>query len=191
MYCIWKCPEQDTYLNRWSSKKNYNFNQIPASTVCRHWVLLKLKIPVVGGLGERYPAGGVLQCNYPSLTGISVATVIIFPRKEEINLYRCIWGAGDCPEEKKRKEERHSGERRAVKIEDGWLVIGLHARLVCLFVWLAAVRLHSGERHNEKACLWIQLIIIVFYYCVQNKSPVSLYLHTSCKCMFCLAVFWK
>lgn len=69
-------------------------------------MLLKLKIHVVGGLGERDSAGGVSQCNYPSLTGISVATVIIFPCKEEINLYRMYMRSGRLPRGKEKRRKR-------------------------------------------------------------------------------------
>lgn len=44
---------------------------------------LKREIHVVGGSGERNSAGGVSRCNYPSLTGISAATAIIFPVKRK------------------------------------------------------------------------------------------------------------
>ena len=127
-------------------------------------------------LGKRDSAGGVSQCNYPSLTGISVATVIIFPCKEEINLYRCIWGVGDCPEEEKKGEERPSHERGRGKIEDGWLVIGLRAGLVCLFAWLAAVRVvvRSVERHNEK-CVFEFNSLLSFITVFQTRAQNLLY----------------
>lgn len=122
--------------------------------------------PCCWGLWDSNSAGGVSQCNYPSLTGISVATVIIFPCKEEINLYRCIWGVGDGLEEKTTAEER--------PVRKNWgqiAFIGLRMGLVCLFAWLAAVRATVlwTEQLNEK-CVFESNSLLSFITVFQRRA---------------------
>lgn len=134
------------------------------------------KFTLLCGIVERDSAGGVLQCNYASLTGISVATVIMFLVKRKsicTDVYE--WKIV----QRKIRAETHSYERGTVKIEDRCL----HVELVCLLVWLAAVSvvLHCSKLHNEKHVFEFNSLlsfIIVFqtrahYHCYRQKMFVS------------------
>lgn len=151
-----KCPGEDAYFNRWSrSKRNYNFNQILASLVRRCWVLLKLKIHVVGGLekGTQW----VVSCSVI----IPHLQVFLLPQ----SLFSLVKRKSICTDvyEWKIAQRRRKEEKRDILMEegqwklriDGLLLVCVQGLFVCLFVcspdWLQFVWRCIQERSTMKS----------------------------------------
>lgn len=148
------------------AKKSYNFNQISASLVWRRWVPSKLEIHVVGGSEKG------TQQEVPHSVIILHLQVFLLPQSLS-SLVKRKSICTDVYEEREIAQRRHRKQKKGllVKIEDGWLVAGLRAGLVCLFAWLAAVRVaeHGGKQHNEK-CVFRFNSLLSFITVFQTRA---------------------